>query len=128
MKLNGLAIIISFVSLTAFNLINTFDFNNPSIKIVSEKKTESKPGETIVYSLMLCSPENLVNFSVTPSIKGSNDDSELKFDFDENTKQASLNYFYVVPDNVQEKKQIEINFLLRDKKSETLKKEIIKII
>jgi hypothetical protein len=127
MKTNVLIILIGFVSLTAFNLAGTFDLNNPSIKIIVDKHGEVKKGETIVFSVMLCSPNSLVNFSIKPNILGSNPDSQINFDFDENTKQASLNYFFIVPDNLKGKKNLEFEFHLKDINSETVKKEVIVI-
>lgn len=127
MKTKVLIIIVAFVSLTAFNLSNTFDFNNPSIKIIGDKTEKIGAGQMVVFSVMLCSHDNLVNFSVHPNIIGVNSDSLINFDFDKNTKQASLNYYYIVPENLKKNQKIEIVFQLKDSKTKTIKNQIIQL-
>ena len=126
MKISWLIILISFIGLTAFNLNDTFDGNNPSVKIDFESEQNSfSKGDIVRISIRLCSAENLESFSVEPDFLG-NENSSLKYSFNNNTKQASINYFYTVPENIKNKK-ISFTFILKDNNNITEKTKSIKI-
>ena len=78
-----------------------------------------------VYSIKLRSNENLLNFKVEPSLKGINVDSNFEFDFDENTHQATVNYFYVLPDNFKDNNKVVLTFTLTDSKESNIKTKVI---
>jgi len=120
MKLRVIILLILFIGASGFNIIKTFELNNPSLKIVLEDCKNNKAGDMIIYSVRLCSVDNLKTFSISPNIKGENEDSFVKFEFDENTKQAVLNYYYIIPKI--KNKQIVLNFTLTDNKS-TIKEQ-----
>ena len=126
MKYKAVIILIVFVGVSAFNITKTFEFNNPSVKIEYINGEKLSKGDVAVFSIKLCSVENLKSFKVIPEIPGQNEDSELFFDFDENTKQATLNYIYIVPELLKEK--MSFTFILKDKKSVTEKIENLIII
>jgi len=107
MKISKFVIISLFIGLTGFSISSTFDFNNPSVTIISENIEESDAGKVIVISINLCSSANLERFSITPSIKGLNEDSELEYVFNSVTKQALVNYYYSVPSDVS-----KVNFIM----------------
>ncbi len=126
MKFSWLILCIVFVVLSAFNYSDAFELNNPSVKIISEEINTDSPGDVIVFSVRLCSTNNLQSFTVTPDIPGLNDDFELNYDFSENIKQATVNYFYAVPKNVKELKKIKFKFVLQDSNNNITKvKEIL---
>ncbi len=107
MKISKFVIISLFIGLTGFSISSTFDFNNPSVTIISENIEESDAGKVIVISINLCSSANLERFSITPNIKGLNEDSELEYVFNSVTKQALVNYYYSVPSDVS-----KVNFIM----------------
>ena len=114
MKFSNLVILIIFVSLSAFKINDTFEMNNPSVKIISEEIDIKQAGDIIVFSVKLCSADNLKIFSITPSLKGQNEDSELKYIFNSNTKHATINYYYVVPENFKDNEELQFSFYLED--------------
>lgn len=127
MKFNWLIIIIFFVIVSAFSFSGTFEMNNPSVKIISEKPDIYNSGDIIVFSVKLCSSDNLQSFLIIPDIPGSNEDSELRYTFNENSKQATVNYFYVVPQNINVVKKISFKFILQDANNNIVKKRIISL-
>jgi len=124
MKINKLVILIIFIGLTGFNLSSTFDFNNPSITISSESIEETGTGTVVVFSVSLCSSESLEKFKITPTVKGLNSDSDLTYIFNRSTKQASVNYYYSVPEGT---KDIGFTLELKDAVNETIVKKSIKL-
>ena len=116
MNIRALLVFFVFIGLTAFNLSETYIDNSPSIKIVSGENYDEN---NFVFSIKLCSDENLINFSVTPEIIGENDDAAFNYDFADNTKSAVINYFYVVPLKFKALDKIKIDFILTDNKSVT---------
>lgn len=128
MKYNSLILLLIFVGLTAFNISDTFEMSNPSVKIISEESDITKAGDVIIFSVKLCSADNLKSFSIIPSIKGENDDSELKYIFNGNTKHATVNYYYVVPQNYKEYNNLKFEFSLQDSKKKVVENKIIKIL
>ena len=127
MKLNWLVIIIFFVILSAFNIKSTFEFSNSSVRILSEEVNVSKKGDVIVFSLSLSSANNLQSFSVTPDIVGLNPDSELKYTFNNSTKQATVNYFYAIPENLDKNQEITFKFTLQDSKKTYISEKNVKL-
>ena len=126
MKISWLIILFSFIGLTAFNLNDTFDGNNPSVKVDFESdRNHFEKGEIVRISIRVCSADNLESFSVDPELLGD-DNSSLKYSFNNNTKQAFINYFYTVPENIQRDK-INFTFILKDNNNQTIKTEQIKI-
>ena len=125
MKTNWLIILLIIVAGSTINLGSTLRFGNPSIEFVNGKEFIGKNGDVFVYSIKLRSNENLINFKVKPSIKGINEDSYFNFDFDENTHQAIINYFYVLPDNYNENNEVILTFTLTDSKESNIKTKVI---
>lgn len=111
MKINRLIILILFVGLTGFNLGTTFDFHSPSITVSDQVIEQTNTGKVVILSLSLCSSENLESFSIKPDKAGLNNDSDLEFIFNNNSKQASVNYYYSVPEDV---KELKLNLSLKD--------------
>ncbi len=127
MKTKWLIILILFIGLSAFNFMDTFDSNNPSVKIFIEDGDRSyKSGETIRFSIKVCSAYNLKTFMVN-SDHENDKNSKLLYRFDHNTKQALINYFYTVPADMQTK-NIQFKFKLRDNNKETEKMKKVSII
>jgi len=125
MKTNWLIILLIIVAGSTINLGSTLRFGNPSIEFVNRKEFIGKNGDMFVYSIKLRSNENLKNFKVIPSLKGVNDDSYFNFDFDENTHQAIINYFYVLPDNLDTSNEVTLTFTLTDSKESNIKTKVI---
>ena len=125
MKTNWLIILLIIVAGSAINLGSTLKFGNPSIEFVSDEEFIGKNGDMFVYSIKLRSNENLKSFKVNPSIKGINKDCKFNFDFDENTHQAIINYFYVLPDNFDMNDEVILTFTLTDSKESNIKTKII---
>jgi len=125
MKTNWLIILLIIVAGSTINLGSTLKFGNPSIEFVNGEEFVGKNGDMFVYSIKLRSNENLRSFKVKPSIKGVNDDSFFNFDFDENTHQAIINYFYVLPDNFDTNNEVILTFTLTDSKESNIKTKVI---
>ncbi len=102
--------------------------NNPSVKIIYEKfETNKRSGDIIVFSVKLCSSNYLQTFSILPDIPGLNEDSELKYIFNGKSKQATVNYFYIVPKNIDNIKKISFEFVLQDSNNKIIKEKNISI-
>ena len=125
MKTNWLIILLIIVAGSTINLGSTLRFGNPSIEFVNGKEFIGKNSDVFVYSIKLRSNENLISFKVMPSIKGINEDCYFNFNFDENTHQAIINYFYVLPDNYDENKEVTLTFTLTDSKESNIKTKVI---
>ena len=125
MKTNWLIILLIIVAGSTINLGSTLRFGNPSIEFVNGKEFIGKNGDVFVYSIKLRSNENLINFKVKPSIKGINADCDFEFDFDENTHQATVNYFYVLPDDFEDNNKVVLTFTLTDSKESNIKIKVI---
>lgn len=125
-KVKQIIVILIFVGLTAFNISGTFELNNPSMKINEEDVNIKQVGDMVIYTISLCSSNNLKSFSVSPSVSGLNTDSQLKYVFNGTTKHATINYFYAVPKNYKELKKIKFNFELQDSRSVVVReKEVL---
>jgi hypothetical protein len=128
LKYNSLVILFVFVGLSAFNISDTFEMSNPSVKIVSEETKITKAGDIIIYSVKLCSADNLKTFSIKPSVMGDNEDSYLEYIFDKNSKHATVNYYYVVPENYKDFENLTFQFILQDSKRKIVETKSLKII
>jgi hypothetical protein len=126
MKSNWLIILLIFVAGSTVNLGSSLRYGNPSIEFMRNNEFEGKNNDVFTYSIKLRSNEKLVNFKVSPSIKGQNKDSEFEFLFDENTHQASVNYMYVLPEEVNSG-EVVITFTLTDSKESNIKTKIINL-
>lgn len=124
MRISKLVIIVFFVGLTGFNLSSTFDFRNPSITVSSEIIEETSQGKILILSLSLCSSDNLESFSIQPDVEGLNQDSELQYVFNNTTKQASVNYYFSAPDNLD---KVNLTMKLKDAAKESTKIKEVRI-
>ena len=125
MKTNWLIILLIIVASSTINLGSTLRYGNPSIEFVNDKEFIGKNGDVFVYSIKLRSNENLINFKVKPSIKGINEDCDFEFHFDENTHQAVVNYFYVLPEDFKADNKVVLTFTLTDSKESNIKTKVI---
>jgi hypothetical protein len=126
MKSNWLIILLIIVAGSTINLGSTLKDGNPSIEFFQNNEFSGKNGDVFIYSIKLRSNENLVNFKVIPSVKGENTDSEFDYLFDENTHQAVVNYFYVLPEGI-ESDQVVLTFTLTDSRESNVKTKVIKV-
>jgi hypothetical protein len=126
MKSNWLIILLIIVAGSTINLGSTMRYGNPSIEFFQNNEFSGKNKDVFVYSIKLRSNENLLNFKVIPSIKGQNSDSEFDYLFDENTHQAVVNYFYVLPEGIDQN-EVVLTFTLTDSKESNVKTKIIKV-
>ena len=126
MKSNWLIILLFIVASSTINLGSTLRYGNPSIEFIQHNEFGGKNGDVFIYSIKLRSNENLQSFKVNPSIKGLNSDSEFDFLFDENTHQAVVNYFYVLPEGV-DSDEVVLTFTLTDTKESNIKTKVIKV-
>jgi predicted metallo-beta-lactamase superfamily hydrolase len=126
MKSNWLIILLVIVAGSTINLGSTMRYGNPSIEFVQNNEFGGKNGDVFIYSIKLRSNEKLLNFKVAPSIKGLNNDSEFDYLFEENTHQAVVNYFYVLPESVSSD-EVVLTFTLTDSKESNVKTKVIKI-
>jgi len=126
MKSNWLIIMLIIVAGSSINLGSSMRYGNPSIEFLQNNEFSGKNSDVFVYSIKLRSNENLLNFKVAPSIKGQNVDSDFEYLFDENTHQAVVNYFYVLPVGV-DLNEVVLTFSLTDSKECNIKTKIIKI-
>jgi hypothetical protein len=126
MKSNWLIILLVIVAGSTINLGSTLRFGNPSIEFIQNKEFDGKNGDVFIYSIKLMSNEDLLNFKVYPSVKGVNTDSEFDHFFDENTHQAVVNYFYVLPEGI-DSEEVVLTFTLTDSKESNVKTKVIKV-
>ncbi len=126
MKSNWLIILLIIVAGNTINLGTSLKFGNPSIEFAKNSGHPGNNDDVYIYSIKLRSNEELLKFEVKPSIKGVNVDSEMKYFFDDNTHQAMLNYFYVIPKGI-DSDEIVLTFKLTDKKESNVRREIIKL-
>ncbi len=124
MKINKLIIIVLFIGLSGFNLSTAFDFRNPSVTIRSESIEETNTGKVIVFSVSLCSSENLESFKITPDVAGVNSDSNLQYIFNGSTRQASVNYYFSVPEDLE---TVNFTLELKDAQKKTVKQKSVKL-
>jgi hypothetical protein len=125
MKTNIAVIIFLFIILSAFSLNNTFNINAPSMKI-DTRDVIYEAGEIVYFTINICSSDYLEYFEVSPDIIGCNNDSKVNLNFNNETKAATINYFYVIPENLKDVNKINISFIIRDKQNERiLEKEIL---
>jgi hypothetical protein len=124
MKSNWLIILLVFVAGSTINLGSTLRYGNPSIEFIENREFEGKNKDVFIYSIKLRSNEKLLNFKVDPSIKGQNHDSEFKFNFEDNTHIAVVNYLYVVPEGV-DAGEVVLTFTLTDSKDSNIKTRVI---
>jgi uncharacterized protein YihD (DUF1040 family) len=126
MKSNWLIILLVIVASSTINLGSTLKYGNPSIEFIQNKEFDGKNRDVFIYSLKLRSNEKLVKFKVDPSIKGLNKDSEFNFLFEDNTHQAVVNYFYVLPEGI-DSEEVVLTFTLTDSKESNVKTKVIKV-
>ena len=126
MKSNWLIILLIIVAGSTINLGSTLRYGNPSIEFIQNNEFGGKNGDVFIYSIKLMSNENLITFKVDPSIKGLNNDSEFDHFFDENTHQAVVNYFYVLPEGV-DADEVVLTFTLTDSKESNVKTKVIRV-
>ena len=126
MKSNWLIILLIIVAGSTINLGSTMRYGNPSIEFFQNNEFSGKNKDVFVYAIKLRSNENLLNFKVIPSIKGQNSDSEFDYLFDENTHQAVVNYFYVLPEGIDQN-EVVLTFTLTDSKESNVKTKVIKV-
>ncbi|OQY04909.1 MAG: hypothetical protein B6I20_02155 [Bacteroidetes bacterium 4572_117] len=127
MKFNWLIILLVIIGVSTINLGSTLKFGTPSIEFVGDEEFVGKNGDVFIYSIKLRSNEKLVKFDVVPSVIGENGDCEFKYVFDENTNQAFVNYLYVLPENIEELKQVVLTFTLTDSKESNIRTKVISI-
>lgn len=116
MRTNLAFILLLFILLSAFTFNSPLNLDAPSMKIETKDKYY-KPGEIVYYTINLCSSEYLEYFEVLPEIVGCNKDSKVNLCFDRESKVATINYFYVIPENLKDVEEINISFIIRDKRS-----------
>ena len=126
MKSNWLIILLIIVAGSTINLGSTLRYGNPSIEFIQNNEFGGKNGDVFIYSIKLRSNEKLLNLKVNPSIKGINNDSEFDYLFEENTHQAVVNYFYVLPEGV-DSDEVVLTFTLTDSKESNVKTKVIKV-
>jgi len=126
MKSNWLIILLVVVAGSTINLGSTLRYGNPSIEFIKNVEFDGKNKDVFIYSIKLRSNEKLVNFKVSPSVKGQNNDSQFEFLFDENTHQAIINYLYVLPDEV-DNSEVVLTFTLTDSKESNIKTKVINL-
>jgi hypothetical protein len=126
MKSNWLIIMLIIVAGSSINLGSSMRYGNPSIEFFKNNEFSGKNGDVFIYSIKLRSNENLLNFKVTPSIKGQNSDSDFDYLFNENTHQAVVNYFYVLPEGV-DLNEVILTFTLTDSKESNIRTKVIKV-
>lgn len=126
MKIKLVVILLLFIVLCAFSLNNSLEVNAPTMKIDMTDKIY-QPGDIVYYTINICSVDYLDYFEVTPEILGCNNDSHVNFNFENETKAATINYFYVIPENLKDVENIEISFLIRDGNNEKILKKEIKL-
>lgn len=115
MKINWIILIISFLGLSAFNFITTFDGNNPSVKIRTQITDDTNDSSEIIkFTVEICSAENLESFQIFPKFSEANESADLQYRFASNTKQASVVYYYTVPKNTTQV-ELSFKFMLEDK-------------
>lgn len=126
MKSNWLIILLIIVAGSTINLGSTLKYGNPSIEFVQNNEFGGKNGDVFIYSIKLRSNEKLLNFNVSPSVKGLNSDSEFNYLFEEEIHQAIVNYFYVLPEGVNSG-DVVLTFTLTDSKESNVKTKVIKV-
>jgi hypothetical protein len=126
MKSNWLIILLVVVAGSTINLGSTLRYGNPSIEFIKNVEFDGKNKDVFIYSIKLRSNEKLVNFKVSPSVKGQNNDSQFEFLFDENTHQAIINYLYVLPEEV-DNSEVVLTFTLTDSKESNIKTKVINL-
>jgi len=128
MKTNWLVILFVFISTSAFNLGSSFHFNSSSLELDLKRVEKSKNATILVYSVTLNSAEKIKRLIITPNISGENVDSNVNFAFDENTHQATLYYFYVVPKHLNTFDNLEISFELETETKKTTSTEKVNLM
>ena len=112
------------VIFSAFNYSEPLNFHTLTIQILATKDNYNA-GEIVFFTININSNEYIEKFEIEPSIKGANDDAIKKFNFDIDTKQATINYFYAIPKDIKKNKTIIFTFNITDKATtETIEKQI----
>ena len=95
MQTKWLLILSISIIFSAFNYSEPINFRTPTIQIL-KTKDNYQAGEIIFFTININSNEYIEKFEIEPNIKGANNDAKKKFNFDIDTKQATINYFYAI--------------------------------
>lgn len=106
---NNNIIIFIFIIIFVFSVVScSFNFSNTKIEIEKLSKNEIKNKDLFTYKIKIRANDNLKYFIILPSIKGLNNDSKLIYSFNEKTRYAELDYFYLMPNNIKSKKTVKL--------------------
>jgi len=125
MKNKWFLLIIVFLILSAFTTSEILKINAPSITILDNGNI-FKPGEIVYYTVNISSIDYLDLFEVEADVLSADNKKNSSFTFEDKTKKATINYFYVIPSNIQTS-TINIKFTIKDKENLRVVEKQIKI-
>jgi hypothetical protein len=114
MKINTFMMIIITCASLALIYSCASETEKPDIKIQSNSVLPGSKGDVISYIIKFTSKDCLKKLNISPSVLGSNEDSQLEYIFDENSHIVTINYFYVIPDNLINVSTITLTLTVTD--------------
>jgi len=125
MKYNNIIIstIIIIVILTIYSC--SHGCNRPEIDIKKISKNDAKNNHLFTYKIKIRANDNLKYFVILPSVKGINHDSKMVHSFNEKTRYAELDYFYLLPDNIADSKGVKLKLQVKTENGSSRKLEVI---
>lgn len=112
MKPNWLVILIILFVGSSINIKDLINFDNPDIKIKDVNIIETDSVKYFCYTINLYSPSQLRYFAAQPSKEGINEDSQVKIQFNNHMRRATIVYYYAM--SITESEDINIKFCLND--------------
>jgi len=125
MKNKWFLLILVFLVLSAFTTSEILKINQPAITILDNGNI-FEPGDIVYYTVNISSIDYLDQFEIEADIKSEYNNKNSSFIFEDKTKKATINYFYVIPSDI-ESNTINIKFTIKDKENLRIVKKQIKI-
>ncbi len=126
MKNKWLLLLIVFVVFSAFTTTEFLKINTPYIHI--QKNGESfDAGDIVYYTINISSTEYLKKFEISPDILCDTKENNTSFIFDEKTKKATINYFYVIPSHINNNSTINVKFAVYDQNTTRIINKLIRV-
>ncbi len=125
MKNKLFLLIIVFLVLSAFTTSEILKINEPAVTILDNGNI-FEPGDIVYYTVNISSINYLDQFEIEADVKSAYNKKNSSFTFEDKTKKATINYFYVIPSDIKSN-TINIKFTIKDKKNLRIVEKKIKI-
>ncbi len=125
MKNKWLLLILVLLILSAFTTSEFLKINTPAVSILDNGEF-FEAGDIVYYTINISSIDYLDEFEIEADVLSENKEKNSSFTFEEKTKKATINYFYVIPSDI-ETNIVNIKFIIKDKSNSRVVEKQIKI-